>query len=269
MQFLPDQYLRPFIRHYLFLESTQQLTGILRLFTDGSTGVVFSLRGSLATDISHKTQLPNSFLYGQISDFQDLYTNSGFSFIIVVFSPLGMKQLTGVPAYEMKNQITDANHLFPNISFLTEELFESNNYENQIQLLNLFFLKTYTIGITKDISIPISLMDILYKDKDSGTIGNLVKRSGYSERHIERIFKEHIGISPKAFSNIIRLHRFLRLLSHPNESDLSMTSLGYAANYFDQSHLIREFKKYTGITPKQYMDKTQKLATNFLNINKP
>jgi methylphosphotriester-DNA--protein-cysteine methyltransferase len=51
-------------------------------------------------------------------------------------------------------------------------------------------------------------MDILYKDKDSGTISNLVKRSGYSERHIERIFKEHIGISPKAFSNIIRLHRF-------------------------------------------------------------
>ncbi|OPC64644.1 AraC family transcriptional regulator [Elizabethkingia miricola] len=268
MQFLPDQYLQPFIRHYLFLESTQQLTGILRLFTDGSTGVVFSLQGSLATDLSHKTQLPGSFLYGQISDFWDLYTNSGFSFIIVVFSPLGMKQLTGIPAYEMKNQITDANHLFPNISFLTEELFESNNYEKQIQLLNLFFLKTYTAGRAKDISTPISLMDILYKDKDSGTISNLVKRSGYSERHIERIFKEHIGISPKAFSSIIRLHRFLRLLSHPNESD-SMTSLGYTANYFDQSHLIREFKKYTGITPKQYMDKTQKLATNFLNINKP
>ncbi|AJW62261.1 DNA-binding transcriptional activator FeaR [Elizabethkingia miricola] len=268
MQFLPDQYLQPFIRHYLFLESTQQLTGILRLFTDGSTGVVFSLQGSLATDLNHKTQLPGSFLYGQISDFRDLYTNSGFSFIIVVFSPLGMKQLTGIPAYEMKNQITDANHLFPNISFLTEELFESNNYEKQIQLLNLFFLKTYTADRAKDISTPISLMDILYKDKDSGTISNLVKCSGYSERHIERIFKEHIGISPKAFSSIIRLHRFLKLLSHPNESD-SMTSLGYTANYFDQSHLIREFKKYTGITPKQYMDKTQKLTTNFLNINKP
>ncbi|WP_411897383.1 helix-turn-helix domain-containing protein [Elizabethkingia occulta] len=268
MQFLPDQYLQPFIRHYLFLESTQQLTGILRLFTDGSTGIVFSLQGGLTTDLSNKAQLPTSFLYGQISDFRDLYTNSGFSFIIVVFSPLGMKQLTGIPAYEMKNQITDASHIFPDIDFLTETLSECKSHEKQIQLLNLFFLKAYTTGITKDISIPVSLMDILYKDKGSGTISNLVKRSGYSERHIERIFKEHIGISPKAFSNIIRLHRFLKLLSHPDTSS-SLTSLGYSAHYSDQSHLIREFKKHTGITPKQYADKTQKLATNFLNIIKP
>ena len=61
MQFLPDQYLQPFIRHYLFLESTQQLTGILRLFTDGSTGIVFSLQGGLTTDLSNKAQLPTSF----------------------------------------------------------------------------------------------------------------------------------------------------------------------------------------------------------------
>ena len=71
MQFLPDQYLQPFIRHSSIFESTQQLTGILRLFTDGSTGVVFSLSREVWLLISVIKLSFQDFLYGQISDFQD------------------------------------------------------------------------------------------------------------------------------------------------------------------------------------------------------
>lgn len=72
-------------------------------------------------------------------------------------------------------------------------------------------------------------------------------------------------MSPKKFVNIIQLHSFLKLLRNkPAEKDL--TSICYEGGYFDQSHLIRAFKKYTGITPSEYLNNTTKLAINFMEF---
>ncbi|AQX13656.1 DNA-binding protein [Elizabethkingia meningoseptica] len=264
MQFLPEQHLQTYIRHYLFLESAEQINGILRLFTDASTGIVISLQGKLNL-ATH--QLPASFLYGQINDFRDLYAYTDFSFIIIVFTPLGMRQLTGIPAYETTNKIIDAADIISNISQLTEQLYESTCYEKKIQVLNHFFRKQYYDNTIKNRPLPSSLLKILYERKEQIRVSDLVKSSGYSERQVERIFREHIGLSPKAFLSIIRLHRFLKLINHHKEQTDSLTTLGYESDYFDQSHLIRDFKRYTGITPRQYLNKTEKLATNFLNLS--
>ncbi|WP_228446764.1 helix-turn-helix domain-containing protein [Chryseobacterium sp. 3008163] len=93
----------------------------------------------------------------------------------------------------------------------------------------------------------------------------MVKHTGYSERHIERIFKECIGLNPKKFGNIVKLHFFLNLLKYKS-SQSNITDLCYDAGYADQSHLIKEFKKYTGITPTQYLKNTNRLAINFMEI---
>jgi AraC-like DNA-binding protein len=90
-----------------------------------------------------------------------------------------------------------------------------------------------------------------------------VKFSGYSERHIERLFMESVGINPKNFANIIKLHSFLKQLKKTTEK-ASLTELVYQSGYADQSHLIKEFKKITGMTPTAYKNNKNKLAINFL-----
>lgn len=97
------------------------------------------------------------------------------------------------------------------------------------------------------------------------TIEQLVNYTGYTERHIERTFAQQVGMSPKKYVNIIQLHSFLKLLRNkPTEANL--TSISYESGYFDQSHLIRMFKKYTGITPSQYLNSTNRLAVNFMEF---
>ena len=90
--------------------------------------------------------------------------------------------------------------------------------------------------------------------------------TGYTERHIERAFSESIGINPKKFGNIVKLHSFLKLLKHKSTQN-NLTAFCYEAGYSDQSHLIREFRKYTGVTPTQYLNDTSRLATNFMKFN--
>ena len=79
------------------------------------------------------------------------------------------------------------------------------------------------------------------------------------------MFIKSIGISPKKFSDVIKLHHFLKRLKK-EQPGKNLTSLAYEAGYADQSHLIKEFKKFTGMTPRTYITKADKLTVNFIKI---
>lgn len=76
----------------------------------------------------------------------------------------------------------------------------------------------------------------------------------YSERHLSRIFLEHMGISPKSFSRIVRFQSAMNaILDSP---DISLCRCLFEFGYSDQAHFQREFKQFTGITPKHFAMET-------------
>jgi AraC-like DNA-binding protein len=74
----------------------------------------------------------------------------------------------------------------------------------------------------------------------------LSKSYGLSERYLQKLFIDMVGISPSAYFSVYRFNKSLaRILS----TDHSLTAIGYDCGYYDQAHFIKEFKKFTGITP--------------------
>ena len=115
MQILPSSELKSFIKHYLFLESDGKSIKKLRLFSDGNPGMVFSLKSSLISNVQNNMlldYLPVSFIYGQISEFKDLYLVNEASLIIVVFQPAGLNQLLRISAAELRDNIIRTEDLF-------------------------------------------------------------------------------------------------------------------------------------------------------------
>jgi len=270
MQILPSKELMPFIKHYLFLESAGMSIKKLRLFSDGNMGVVFSFKSNLIFNIQSSgltDTLPATFVYGQINEFKDLCIVNQASLIIVVFHPAGLNQLLGIPASELRDQIINTQDLLGREGGLQiqERLSESNDIPTKLKILNTFFAALAGRQIAAhDVLINASVNFIL-KNKGVNSIHQLVKYTGYTERHIERVFIECIGFSPKKFGNIVRLHNFLKLLKSASRQS-NFTTVSHEAGYSDQSHLIKEFRKYTGITPKEYLYKTNKLAVNFMEF---
>jgi AraC-like DNA-binding protein len=75
---------------------------------------------------------------------------------------------------------------------------------------------------------------------------------GMSERHLRRVFHDTIGMSPKGFTRLTRFHRALRAAredAHP-----SWASIAAAAGYYDQAHLIAEFRSIAGAPPRAFLD---------------
>lgn len=92
-------------------------------------------------------------------------------------------------------------------------------------------------------------------------IHELAEDLHYSERHIARIFQDSMGITPKTFARIVRFQNVVNsILSDPQYTLCEyMSELGYS----DQAHFQREFKQYSGITPKRFLAYAQEQADFF------
>ncbi|MEO6356868.1 MAG: DUF6597 domain-containing transcriptional factor [Ferruginibacter sp.] len=268
MQVLPSNKLSPFIKHFLFLSSGEKDMRKFRLFSDGNTGMVFSFGHQLMTAENNILfdHLPCSFLYGQLTQFKDIYLVPGTTLIIVVFQPSGLHQLTQIPADELREKIIPADYLFgKEVTALQQRLSTAVTVTDNCALLNAFFTDMVTKKTLSNQLITAATLHFINKHKGLISMPQLVKLTGYTERHIERKFQESVGIAPKKFAGIVKLHHFLKLLKEQSNEE-NFAGLAYAAGYADQSHLIKEFRKYTGVTPTQYSGKTQKLASNFVAL---
>ena len=71
-------------------------------------------------------------------------------------------------------------------------------------------------------------------------------QSGLSERYVQKLCHTCIGISPSTYAALVRFNKSLQLVLN---SPRSLTSIAYDCGYYDQAHFIKEFKKFTAITP--------------------
>ncbi|ULQ54678.1 AraC family transcriptional regulator [Flavihumibacter fluvii] len=270
MQVAASEELSPYIKHFLFLEGKGSPVSKFRLFSDGTTGLVFSQKSKLrysSAKNDHWDDLPHSFLYGQITSFKEICITETTPLIIVVFQPAGMHILTGLPVDKLRDSFINTSAVFgESATILGEALLEALTDSEKLRLLENFFREWLAHHpAVNDFPIQATL-DYITAHYGKISMQQLEKISGFTERHIERKFQEYIGIAPKKYCNIIKLHAYLKYLKSATIKN-KLTASAYEAGYADQSHLIREFKKLTGATPNTYLNKTGKLTSNLVEFH--
>jgi AraC-like DNA-binding protein len=90
-------------------------------------------------------------------------------------------------------------------------------------------------------------------------VADLVAASGLGRRTLERRFLDGIGIPPALLANVFRFRRVFDAIEH--DSARPWTDAAAAAGYFDQSHLIRDFRRFVGCTPTEFAASRPGLAT--------
>ncbi|RXM51335.1 MULTISPECIES: DUF6597 domain-containing transcriptional factor [unclassified Chryseobacterium] len=143
MQISPPKHLAPFIRHYIFLENNEKDIKNVRLFTDGSSGLILSPKTNLFPHHSEE-HIPTSFFYGTLNSYKDFYTKGNFSFIAVVFQPYFLNILLKTSAKEVKNQIISVEDVVKDkFTPFQEKLFYKTDPLMIIDDLNVFLPNLY------------------------------------------------------------------------------------------------------------------------------
>ena len=73
---------------------------------------------------------------------------------------------------------------------------------------------------------------------------------GVSRKHLNYLYKQAVGLSPKTFARLIRFRSVIDRLEDLGET---WASIAVDQGYFDQAHLIRDFNRFAGETPDTFL----------------
>jgi AraC-like DNA-binding protein len=97
------------------------------------------------------------------------------------------------------------------------------------------------------------------------SIADLAGDSGLSIRQLERRFLKQIGVPPRQYVNVIRFRRVFDQLTTGGRQDWARLAL--EAGYFDQSHLIRDFHRFIGCSPSQFVSQMRGLTAVMIGLD--
>lgn len=164
----------------------------------------------------------------------------------VEFSAFGAYRFFHLPQNEIKNHIHSLTTVVGQAAkTLEEHISNAPTLAEKIYLLQQFLLRQFTRQ-PHDAIYDYCVKKILFSNGRI-TVKGLEKETGYSSRWLNMKFTEKAGISPKNLASIIRFQQFYQALARNDEKSFFTSS--FYDFYYDQSHFIKDFKRFTGMPP--------------------
>ena len=191
---------------------------------------------------------PAVTLCGPVTDYRvDAVTRKRHSSqFLVVFQPGAVRRLFGVSARELIDDAAPAEEILgPSSRWLYEQLCDAQDAQQMAAVIDAY-LTTLVRDAASASAIERTALAQL-NNRGGLPVTDLIEKSGYGRTRFERGFVESVGVNPKLFARLVRFDYAIRL--HVSNPRLTWVTVAYEAGYYDQNHLIKEFKALTGQAP--------------------
>jgi len=266
--FEPNPDLADFVKCYWTLEGTKATTPeINTIVPDGTMKLIFHYEDLYwhHPDKGARFLQPRSFLIGQLTRPYIVEPDGDTGTFVVRFHPNGFLPFTTMPIKEMENTPISLETLFGKEGQELEfKILNADAVLERIEIIESFLLNRLKRKELIDRVVE-STIEIISKANGQLSVNELSKQNNLNRRILSRKFNTTVGLSPKQLSKIIRLQTSLKSLL--NEDVSTLTDLAYANDYFDQAHFIKDFKEFTGITPKEFYKDNLKMSLIFENLD--
>lgn len=266
-QIQPPDFLKNHVRYFWTMDAddTDGQSYTFRTIADGGPGLLFQ-QPDKGIYYQNNKLLPGLFLYGQSTTHAALRLKGKFSTIGIHFYPHALKSVFGFDANELTDTCLDLNTMAERQGYnLSEQLSACSSVADKIEVLSsyLFFLVRKNSTLV-DSRMNYALSQII-QSQGKIALKELQESLRLSERSIERKFKQYVGLSPKLFARICQFQASISQLRHNNYDRLS--DIAYENEYADQSHLIRSFKEFAGVSPNHYQKQAEQSIENITDFS--
>jgi AraC-like DNA-binding protein len=167
-------------------------------------------------------------------------------FVAARFRTCAIRHLSDLAFGDMTDLFLPAHmSLGPDIGRLPEEMAALPDFRARARRLEEFLLARVR-GLGARLDRADAAIDQLYYSAPETSIDDIAAKLGQSRRQLEREVKNAAGITPKRYQGLSRFHHTVRELLISRRSDYLDTAL--ARGYYDQSHVIHDFKELTGLS---------------------
>lgn len=198
---------------------------------------------------------PATYIDAFMAGMHDVYAVSESkgeaSGIQIDFTPLSAHLLLGRDMSDLTNRIVSLDDVFgvegPR---LRDRLMLAPRWAERFQIVDEFIMRR--LATAKPASPAVAwAWGQLVTSGGATPVSELAREIGWSRKHLAARFREQVGLPPKTVARILRFERAQHTIRDGIE--LGWSDLAARCGYYDQAHLIRDFREFAGLTPGEYV----------------
>ena len=254
---LPREELRPYVRYYWMLESEEPFSVLT--FPIGCPQIIFHRKSPLY--IPELKSFQNTFtISGQVNFPAHIQSDGNLDMIVAVFYPHTVGMFIGTPPSAFYNQeISGYDIENQQLNDVAARIFDSTSGDEPIGILERWLLTRINSNLNLR-RIASSIGELMRTPSVSVNI--LADKACLSRKQYERVFREQVGMNPKEYARVVRFQKAMRMLQCGSRD---YACIAHHCGYADQSHFIREFKKFCGYTPVSLLKVSNPYSDLFTN----
>lgn len=261
----PCKVLQPYVRYYWVFKSNQPLSTLT--FPIGCPQIIFHKQVPLYIPELNAMQ-DKLTVSGQVNFSSHLYASGNIEMIVIVFQPHTMSMFLNIPTSLFYNQEVSGYSL-ENKKLNELAVRISGCEDNTICIRHIEdWLLSQFANHSSDATYNIRRMDAVIRqiyNSPQTSVTDLSSIACLSKKQFERLFHSFVGINPKEYTRIVRFQKALAQMQHQAGKEINQAQIAYASGYADQSHFIRDFKKFCGYTPMSLLKVSNPYSDLFTN----
>lgn len=222
---------------------------------DGCVELIFNLGDRFINAETGELQ-PRDLLAGQMTRPVTALPTGNVELIGVRFHTGRAGAALRTPMWELQDQLVSASAVIGGLDRVTDRLREVDESERLDHLARILADRLEPTGAMSHVDHALSLIDA---SRGTVSIERVARAVGITRRHLERQFREYVGLRAKHVSRITRIHAALDLLQQ--QPLMSGAEIAATCGYSDQAHLIRECQALAGQTPQRLKTTDASLAS--------
>lgn len=183
--------------------------------------------------------------------------------ITTLFRPLAINSFLPLPLKDIAPGHFPTFNPYSDFMDVMYGVYKITSLEEQLQTLETYWLSKYN-GFQHPF-LPSVLEYMYHDDLDEQGIAAICKLHRISRQTLHYHFERYLCKTPSLFRKVLRFRRAMQQYK-PEKFEQGLSRLSALSNYFDQSHMIRDFKSLTGYTPQHFFSRLSRLGNGEVNL---
>ncbi|NQU35372.1 MAG: AraC family transcriptional regulator [Bacteroidetes bacterium] len=227
----------------------------VKILPDGTTSIIFNLGSSInISDANgYHRGLSDNLIIGTHKKYYLIDEKKDNHLIGIKFKQGGAYHFFKIPMMKFSNKIINLHDVLNGESEKLRGLLVGAISSEEVKKVLDYYLLIKVDMLTGVSDIVDFAIKKVKANGSPSLIKNLCDTANISNKHLITLFNEKIGLSPTL---IQRLNKFIKVIEtiQNRKKELSWPQVAYECNYYDQAHLINDFKSFSGVSPKTYYD---------------
>lgn len=214
-----------------------------------------------------KQPQPRGFMMGQMTRPLALDPSQGAPGIVGIrFHPAGSRAMLGAGMDEFTDQRLALEDIAPRAtSSLVDRIASAADARERCDILQDFVAHTAAVNARYQDDGVNRWVGLISRANGCISVSGLARDNDISSRQLERRFRMQVGVPPRLYANVVRFRSVFDTLSSDAKPD--WVGLALDAGYFDQSHMIRDFHRFLGCSPSEFMTELRGLSAVLVGLD--